>query len=71
MPVLMRSRLLENVHQAQWKEVEENPGKFLAVVPIGAGAGWASFFLNAEKEILAFIKGIDLPGSESLDLIAA
>ncbi|KAJ3895378.1 hypothetical protein GG344DRAFT_62244 [Lentinula edodes] len=71
MPVMSRSRLLENVHIMQRRTIEENPSNYLAIVPIGAGAGWAATFPNAERAILEFIKGIDIPGTGTLDLIPA
>lgn len=70
-PVLSLSRLLENVHQEQKNSINANPKNYLAVVPYGAGQGWEATFPSAEGAILAFLKGIDMPGRDSIGLVSA
>lgn len=71
LPVLSLSRLLENVHQEQKNNINANPRNYLAVVPYGAGQGWEAAFPSAEAAILAFLKGVDMPGKESIGLVSA
>lgn len=68
-PVISRSRLLDNIDPEQKKEVLNNANSYLAIVPYGAGQGWASMYPNAKETILNFIRGVDLPGMENLDLV--
>lgn len=70
-PVLSLSCLLENVYQEQKNNINANPKNYLAVVPYGAGQGWEATFPMAENAILTFLKGIDMPGKDSIGLVSA